>query len=60
MLQNTGQVHPRNLYILLALQGFEEMNTVWNITIENIMKVAPNLQHDFGTKESTLNQPVIA
>jgi len=28
MLQNTGQVHPRNLYILLALQGFEEMNSV--------------------------------
>jgi hypothetical protein len=27
MLQNAGQVHPRNLYILLALQGFEEMNS---------------------------------
>jgi hypothetical protein len=27
-LQNAGQVHPRNLYILLALQGFEELNTV--------------------------------
>jgi hypothetical protein len=27
-------------YILLALLGFEELNTVWNITIENLMKVA--------------------